>query len=133
MGLYNIQWDFILIYPIILPQAKRDEFAYYSQFTRPPQLNYSVCVSSNIKTLHAQLSQPATGTQGDSKQMDSLLTEPVYQIASQDQHLNETTVQNYTENIIALGFLKQGKNKQSRAWILPGWVNLDPIEDSGPT
>ncbi|KAI5696216.1 hypothetical protein M8J76_007764 [Diaphorina citri] len=102
-------------------QAKRDDFAYYKQSHRSPQLNYSICVSSNIKTLHSQLSEQNlyekwSPNQVDTKEMDSLLTEPVYQIASQDQHLNESTVQNYTDNIIALGFLKQGHVLLNEHW-----------------
>lgn len=41
--------------------------------------------------------------------INSLLTEPVWQIAPKNkENLTEAAVYNYTEAVIALGFLKQG-------------------------
>uniref|UniRef100_A0A8D8TMZ0 Uncharacterized family 31 glucosidase KIAA1161 n=1 Tax=Cacopsylla melanoneura TaxID=428564 RepID=A0A8D8TMZ0_9HEMI len=119
-------------------QAKNDDFAYYKNSNRNPSLNYTICVSSNIKTLHSELSRKSLWDQRsewqesvDNKEIDSLLIEPVYQIASQDQNLTEATVQNYTENIIALGFLKQGHVLLNEHWQPHvGDFKFDPVRFS---
>lgn len=100
-------------------QAKKNDFVYYKQDSSPIQLNYSICVSTNIKTLHSQLSEKSLWdglSEADTQVIDSLLTEPVYQIAAQDQQLTESIVKNYTEDIIALGFLKQGHVLLNEHW-----------------
>ncbi|KAL1454115.1 hypothetical protein WDU94_010398 [Cyamophila willieti] len=67
----------------------------------------------------------------DNKEIDSLLVEPVYQIAALDQNLTEATVQNYTENIIALGFLKQGHVLLNEHWQPHvGDFKFDPVRFS---
>jgi len=38
-------------------QAHHDDFAYFYRSTVLPQLNYSICVSNNIKVLHSFLSE----------------------------------------------------------------------------
>lgn len=45
----------------------------------------------------------------DNSVINSLMSEPVYQIAPQERRkLTEQAVINYTEDVIALGFLRQG-------------------------
>lgn len=38
-------------------QAQHDDFAYFYRSSLLPQLNYSICVSNNIKILHGFLSE----------------------------------------------------------------------------
>lgn len=66
-----------------------------------------------MKSLHSALSEKMLWDglkTSDKETINSLLTEPVWQLApSRKELLNESTMVNYTEDIIALGFIKQGK------------------------
>lgn len=66
-----------------------------------------------MKTLHAALSEKMLWDglkHSDTETINSLLTEPVWQLAPLKKGLlNESTMVNYTEDIIALGFIKQGQ------------------------
>lgn len=65
-----------------------------------------------MKTLHTALSEKMLWDglkASDTEIINSLLTEPVWQLApAKKELLNESTMVNYTEDIIALGFIKQG-------------------------
>lgn len=65
-----------------------------------------------MKTLHTALSEKMLWDglkASDAEIINSLLTEPVWQLApTRKELLNESTMVNYTEDIIALGFIKQG-------------------------
>lgn len=65
-----------------------------------------------MKTLHFGLSEKSLWdglTQSDVEVINSLITEPVWQITPLDKNrLTENAVVNYTEDVIALGFLRQG-------------------------
>lgn len=79
---------------------------------RLPKLEYSICTSVNMSSLHAALSEKSLWDglrEEDNSVMSALLTEPVWQIAPGDRRsLTEQAVINYTEDVIALGFLRQG-------------------------
>ncbi|KAL1117500.1 hypothetical protein AAG570_003819 [Ranatra chinensis] len=100
-------------------QARHDNFA-YATHQGLPKLNYTVCTSSNMKLLHSFLSEKSLWDglkESDVEVINSLLTEPVWQIAPQDkQHLTEAAVVNYTEDVIALGFLRQGHVLLNEHW-----------------
>ncbi|KAJ9599273.1 hypothetical protein L9F63_010275, partial [Diploptera punctata] len=101
-------------------QARHDDFAYVNRLTRLPQLNYSICTSSNMKSLHSFFSEKQLwdGLKAeDTEVINSLLTEPVWQISfSSGSELSEVAIYNYTEDVIALGFLRQGHVLLSEAW-----------------
>lgn len=92
-------------------QASHDDFA-FRRAVHLPVLNYTICSARNMKTLHTALSEKMLWDglkASDNEIINSLLTEPVWQLApSKKELLNESTMVNYTEDIIALGFIKQG-------------------------
>lgn len=101
-------------------QARYDDFAYISSSNSPPVLNYSVCTSSNMKQLHSSLSEKSLWDglkKSDLDVVHSLLSEPVWQIAPLSRSLlSEQAVINYTEDVIALGFLRQGHVLLNEFW-----------------
>lgn len=82
-----------------------------------------------MKTLHTALSEKMLWDglkASDAEIINSLLTEPVWQLApTRKELLNESTMVNYTEDIIALGFVKQGKLGTRSVGRLPGWKSRE--------
>lgn len=101
-------------------QAKHDNFAYVNHITPLPHLNYSLCTSSNMTRLHSHMSEKTLWDglkQEDIDVINSLLTEPLWQITTgPNEVLSEGTIQNYTDDVIALGFLKQGHVLVNEFW-----------------
>ncbi|XP_053985952.1 uncharacterized protein LOC128880184 isoform X2 [Hylaeus volcanicus] len=96
-------------------QAKHDAFAYINHLTPLPQLNYTICATDNMKNLHSSMAEKSLwdGLKPDELHaVHSLLSEPVWQIAPTD----EAAIYNYTEDVIALGFLRQGHVLLSEEW-----------------
>ncbi|KAM0730948.1 Myogenesis-regulating glycosidase [Formica fusca] len=96
-------------------QAKHDAFAYINHLTPLPQLNYTICATDNMKTLHSLMAEKSLwdGLKPDELHaVHSLLSEPVWQISP----INEAAIYNYTEDVIALGFLRQGHVLLSEEW-----------------
>ncbi|XP_003397370.2 uncharacterized protein LOC100643654 isoform X1 [Bombus terrestris] len=96
-------------------QAKYDAFAYINHLTPLPQLNYTICATDNMKNLHSSMAEKSLwdGLKPDElNAVHSLLSEPVWQISP----TSEAAVYNYTDNVIALGFLKQGHVLLSEEW-----------------
>ncbi|XP_044756321.1 myogenesis-regulating glycosidase isoform X2 [Coccinella septempunctata] len=99
-------------------KARYDHFAYVNHVTHTPQLNYSICVSSNTLTLHSNLIENTLWDglkQEDLNVINSLLTEPLWEITGPGL-LTEDTIINYTEEVILLGFLKQGHVLINEFW-----------------
>ncbi|PSN44064.1 hypothetical protein C0J52_15921 [Blattella germanica] len=116
-------------------QARYDDFAYVYRSKPLPQLNYSICTSNNMKSLHSFFSEKQLWDglkEGDTEVINSLITEPVWQISSNSgNELTETAIYNYTEDVIALGFLRQGHVLLSEAWQPQvGDFDLDPVRFS---
>lgn len=66
-------------------KAKYDEFAFVNRFTPLPQLNYSICTSSNTTRLHSYLTEKALWDglkEADISVIYSLLTEPLWEITA---------------------------------------------------
>ncbi|XP_076761376.1 uncharacterized protein LOC143429592 isoform X2 [Xylocopa sonorina] len=96
-------------------QAKHDAFAYINHLTQYPQLNYTICATDNMKSLHSSMAEKSLwdGLKPDELHaVHSLLSEPVWQISP----TSEAAVYNYTEDVIALGFLRQGHVLLSEEW-----------------
>ncbi|CAD6207348.1 GSCOCG00010182001-RA-CDS [Cotesia congregata] len=112
-------------------QAKHDAFAYINHLTPLPQLNYTICAADNIKNLHSLMAEKSLwdGLKPEELQaVDVLLSEPIWQISP----TNEAAIYNYTEDVIALGFLRQGHVLLSEEWQKsPGDFVLD--EDRFPS
>lgn len=100
-------------------KASHDDFA-YRRTADLPVLNYTICSARNMKTLHTALSEKMLWDglkASDTEIINSLLTEPVWQLApSRKELLNESTMVNYTEDIITLGFIKQGHVLLNEFW-----------------
>lgn len=100
-------------------KAKYDSFAYVNKLDESLGLNYSVCVSSNTTILHSNLIENTLWDglkQEDLVVMNSLLTEPIWEINMSPLELTEETLRNYTEDVIGLGFLKQGHVLINEFW-----------------
>jgi hypothetical protein len=101
-------------------RAKYDDFAYVNRLMKTAQLNYSICTSSDMFKLHSNLVENALwdGLKPDDMNViNSLLTEPLWEVTSATKsELTEETISNYTENVIALGFLKQGHVLINEFW-----------------
>ncbi|XP_011872038.1 PREDICTED: uncharacterized protein LOC105564344 isoform X2 [Vollenhovia emeryi] len=96
-------------------QAKHDAFAYINHLTPLPQLNYTICATDNMKSLHSSMAEKSLwdGLKPDELHaVHSLLSEPVWQISP----TNDPAIYNYTEDVIALGFLRQGHVLLSEEW-----------------
>ncbi|CAH1135129.1 unnamed protein product [Ceutorhynchus assimilis] len=100
--------------------ARYDEFAFVNKFTITPELNYSICTGGNMSELHTQLSEHTLWDglkKEDADVIDSLLTEPLWEITSESKELlTEEMVFNFTNDIIALGTIKQGHVLINEFW-----------------
>lgn len=104
-------------------QAKYDDFA----FVRPTPssaawLNYTLCTVStgNMRELHQHLSEKSLWdglTEADVEIVNTLLTQPVWQIAPAEADLlTEQAILNYTEDVLSLGFLQHGHILVNEFW-----------------
>ncbi|XP_014249264.1 myogenesis-regulating glycosidase isoform X3 [Cimex lectularius] len=110
-------------------QARQDDFAYVTH-KGLPKLNYSVCTSSNMKLLHSFLSEKSLWdglTKSDAEAINSLVYEPVWQIAPRDKLLlTQSAIANYTDSVNDLGFLRQGYVLLNEHWqVHVGDLTLD--------
>lgn len=101
-------------------QAKHDSFSYVNHIQQFPHLYYSICTSTNMTRLHSHMSEKSLWDglkEEDINVINSLLSEPLWQITTgPNEELTEGTVSNYTEDVIALGFLKQGHVLVNEFW-----------------
>ncbi|OWR45565.1 hypothetical protein KGM_205602 [Danaus plexippus plexippus] len=104
-------------------KAKYDDFAFANKITEFPELKYNICTARDIKSLHSSIHNHRRAPlwdglkPGDIKTLDSLISEPVWQIAPRFKHeLQDETIAKYTEDVISLGFLKQGHVLINEFW-----------------
>ncbi|XP_067010268.2 myogenesis-regulating glycosidase isoform X2 [Anabrus simplex] len=100
-------------------QAKYDNFAYVYRHRPLPQLNYSMCTSSNMTSLHSYLFRnPLYNLTEDEREViHTIMTEPVWHITPPtSEELTEILISNYTEEVIALGFFRQGHVLLNEYW-----------------
>lgn len=101
-------------------QARHDDFAYVNHITTYPNLNYNICIADDIKRLHSDLSHQSLWDglkQEDKNTINTLLSEPVWHISpNEKQNLTKAMLYNYTEEVISLGFLKQGHVLINEHW-----------------
>ncbi|XP_053693350.1 myogenesis-regulating glycosidase [Sabethes cyaneus] len=101
-------------------QGRNDNFAFVNRLSQYPELNYEICTGPDMKTLHNGLLQKSLWdglTENDNAIIKSLLREPVWQIpASSQEELTETAIYNYTENVIASGYLRLGHVLLNEFW-----------------
>ncbi|XKL69058.1 hypothetical protein PGB90_006827 [Kerria lacca] len=100
-------------------KGKYDEYTYVTS-KQHPILNYSICTSSNMKTLHLALSDKSLWDglkKSDLEVINLLLTEPVWQITPKNKELlTDITIVNYTEDVIASGFFRPGHVLLNEFW-----------------
>ncbi|GBP18730.1 Myogenesis-regulating glycosidase [Eumeta japonica] len=107
----------------ICVKAKHDDFAYANRFTDFAEMKYNVCASHDIITLHSTLHSHQNNPLWDGlkpEEMDtlkSLMSEPIWEIAPRfKEELTAETLDKYTEDVILLGFLKQGHVLINEFW-----------------
>ncbi|XP_013142496.1 PREDICTED: uncharacterized family 31 glucosidase KIAA1161 [Papilio polytes] len=104
-------------------KAKYDDFAFVNKVTEFPELRYNICTSKDMKSLHSSIHSHRRAPLWDGlkpkdmQTLESLISEPVWQIAPRFKHeLNAETISKYTEDVINLGFLKQGHVLINEFW-----------------
>ncbi|XP_018567026.1 myogenesis-regulating glycosidase isoform X2 [Anoplophora glabripennis] len=101
-------------------KAQNDDFAFVNRRSDMVQLNYSICTGSNMSKLHSHLSEHSLWDglkKEDGNIIDSLLTEPVWEITSDKEKLTEETIYNFTDDITnSVGVLKQGHVLINEFW-----------------
>lgn len=101
-------------------QGRNDKFAYVNKLANYSSLDYKICTGQDMNIVHHNLTQKSLWdglTEKDNADAKSLLREPVWQIPafSQDE-LTETVIYNYTENVIASGYLHVGHVLINEFW-----------------
>ncbi|XP_045501042.1 myogenesis-regulating glycosidase isoform X1 [Colias croceus] len=104
-------------------KAQFDEFAYANKLTEFPEMRYNICTSMDMKSLHSSIHSHRRAPlwdglkPADMQTLESLISEPVWQIAPRFKHeLLAETISKYTEDVIDLGFLKQGHVLVNEFW-----------------
>ncbi|XP_050349884.1 myogenesis-regulating glycosidase isoform X1 [Nymphalis io] len=104
-------------------KAKFDDFAFANKLTEFPEMKYNICTSRDMKSLHTSIHSHRRAPlwdglkPADMKTLESLISEPVWQIAPRFRHeLQDETISKYTEDVINLGFLKQGHVLINEFW-----------------
>ncbi|KAM3958512.1 LOW QUALITY PROTEIN: myogenesis-regulating glycosidase [Aphomia sociella] len=104
-------------------RAKYDDFAYANKLTDFAEMKYNICTSHDMRSLHSSIHNHRRAPlwdglkPADIQTLESLITEPVWQIAPRFKHeLQAETISQYTEDVINLGFLKQGHVLINEFW-----------------
>lgn len=101
-------------------RGKNDDFAFVNKFAKYSPLNYRVCTGPDMITTHDNLTRMSLWdglTENDNSVIKSLLREPVWHIpAHAQEELTETVIYNYTENVIASGYLHVGHVLINEFW-----------------
>lgn len=101
-------------------KAENDNFAFVNRLTPLPELEYKICTSDNMKLLHQQMTQQSLWDGLKEKEVSivhSLLEEPIWQIQAMDaSKMTQKSIENYTEEVIALGFLRLGHVLVNEFW-----------------
>ncbi|XP_065094413.1 myogenesis-regulating glycosidase-like isoform X2 [Ochlerotatus camptorhynchus] len=101
-------------------RGRNDDFAFVNKFTNYSALNYRVCTGPDIIIAHDNLTRMSLWdglTENDNTIIKSLLREPVWHIPAYSQEeLTETIIYNYTEHVIASGYLHVGHVLINEFW-----------------
>ncbi|XP_017133254.1 myogenesis-regulating glycosidase isoform X2 [Drosophila elegans] len=89
-------------------RAANDEFTFVNHLTPLPQLDYRICTTEDMRSLHMLMTQQSLWDglkEQEFKVLHSLLEEPVWRIphAETPESLNETAICDYSESAIAMG------------------------------
>ncbi|XP_060663430.1 myogenesis-regulating glycosidase isoform X1 [Drosophila nasuta] len=85
-------------------RAANDDFTFVNRLTELPQLDYKICTTEDMRSLHMLMTQQPLFN-GVTEELEPLLAEPVWQIPHQAHRdsLNESIICDYSENAIAIG------------------------------
>lgn len=102
-------------------RAMNDDYAYVNRLTQYPELQYKVCVADDMRSLHMLRTQQSLWEslkEQDIKTLHSIIEEPIYKIPfdNESSSLNETSIYNYSEEVIAAGFMKLGHILVNEFW-----------------
>lgn len=104
-------------------KAMYDDFAFANRVQEFPEMRYNICVAADMKSLHSSIHSHRSAPlwdglkPADMQTLESLITEPVWQIAPRfKDELQAETISKYTEDVINLGFLKQGHVLINEHW-----------------
>lgn len=101
-------------------RAMNDAFAFVNRLTPLPELKYKICYDSDIKDLHKTMRQQSLWDglkESDLNTVHSMLEEPIWQISpAQAAELTESTIYNFTEDVIALGYMRLGHVLINEFW-----------------
>ncbi|KAF5289192.1 hypothetical protein FQR65_LT00078 [Abscondita terminalis] len=101
-------------------RGKYDDFSFVNRLYPLSHLNYSVCTGPNVTRLHSYMTEKSLWDGLKKEEVDiiySLLTEPLWEITTATkEEFTEAAVANYTDDVIALGFLKQGHVLINEFW-----------------
>jgi len=89
-------------------RAANDEFTFVNRLTPLPQLDYRICTTEDMRSLHMLMTQQSLWDglkKLDMEVLNSLLEEPVWRIPHTEDpdSLNETAICDYSESAIAMG------------------------------
>uniref|UniRef100_A0A1I8MWD4 Glycosyl hydrolase n=1 Tax=Musca domestica TaxID=7370 RepID=A0A1I8MWD4_MUSDO len=89
-------------------KARNDEFTFVNHLTELPELDYKICTTEDMKSLHMLMTQKSLWDglkEADMAVIYSLIQEPVWRTPHGEdmESLNETTIYNYSEDLIAMG------------------------------
>uniref|UniRef100_A0A1I8P9S6 Glycoside hydrolase family 31 N-terminal domain-containing protein n=1 Tax=Stomoxys calcitrans TaxID=35570 RepID=A0A1I8P9S6_STOCA len=89
-------------------RAQNDDFTFVNHLTELPELEYKICTTDGMKSLHMLMTQKILwdGLKvSDMQIIKSLMFEPVWRTPHSEtmESFNETTIYNYSEDLIALG------------------------------
>ncbi|XP_065366290.1 myogenesis-regulating glycosidase isoform X1 [Calliphora vicina] len=102
-------------------RARNDDYTFVNKLTPMPELNYKICTTEDMKSLHMLMTQQSLWDglkEADMKILHSLIEEPVWQIPHQPgaSAFNETSIYNYSEDVIAMGFMRLGHILVNEFW-----------------
>lgn len=101
-------------------RAMNDDFAFVNRLTILPELSYKICIADEMRSLHRLLTQQSLWDglkDEDIKKLHSIIEEPVWRMHAKNQScLNETTIYNFSENVIAMGFMRLGHILVNEFW-----------------
>ncbi|XP_017064278.1 myogenesis-regulating glycosidase isoform X3 [Drosophila eugracilis] len=89
-------------------RAANDEFTFVNHLTPLPQLDYRICTTEDMRSLHMLMTQQSLWDglkEQEFNVLHSLLEEPVWRIphAETPESLNESIICDYSESAIAMG------------------------------
>uniref|UniRef100_A0A336MLM6 CSON001889 protein n=1 Tax=Culicoides sonorensis TaxID=179676 RepID=A0A336MLM6_CULSO len=121
-------------------KSKHDDFAFLNRQTELPEMKYKICTGPDMKSLHSAMTQkslwdglkeediscgkdfmmyalPNAKYKDCNINIHSLLEEPIWQIPALSlKNFTETSIYNYTETIIEMGFLRLGHVLINEFW-----------------